>query len=433
MLLRIKQWESKYLKDFEIIKTDEITQESLYNKLTAMYYEYVMENNIIPFVISYGGGDGFVINANSHVGVIIYGDITLCIESMIPELTLGKILYLQSQAEDPQNNTNTKSILNEKLNEEENIAAIDYFVVSLIEAIEDIKQIGLITELKDEEIVSSRIRGRLNIKQQVTKNPAYDAFHTKMTNASPDNILNQIIKAAVLKAIEMTKLEWLVSLLNNSKEFLSSVSSIDETELDDFPKVSEYTNIRRDDYERAIRISKFILFGYDPLNGNGASYFPEFLFDMNEVFEFYVTTSLKKIFKKGFTKKAEFTLGLGPNDIPIEKKNIELDGYYCNGDKSVILDTKNKYKSILDKEKPDFMAANPDIYQQYYYASRLNSSNIILVYPSSKKRTKPIGQYQLNFPGNKDVNMYFWALYITGSPMENTKYLVSLAKFIESL
>ena len=212
-----------------------------------------------------------------------------------------------------------------------------------------------------------------------------------------------------------------------------NVETLDEINLDEYPRVSEYTNIQRADYEKAIRISKFILFGYDPLDGDGASYFPEFMVDMNEVFEYYVTVSLERIFKTGFSKKAEFSLGVGPVDIPLDKKKIELDGYYCLNNKKVVIDTKNKYKSILDRDGTDFMAANPDIYQQYYYASRLNASNIILVYPSSKKRTKPIGEYQLNFAGKKDVTMYFWALYITGSPMENTKYLISLAKFIESL
>ena len=88
-------------------------------------------------------------------------------------------------------------------------------------------------------------------------------------------------------------------------------------------------------------------------------------------------------------------MGIVPVDIPIKKKKIELDGYYSYGGKTVILDTKNKYRTVLDQEIPDFVAENPDIYQQYYYASRLNSSNIILVYPSNKERTKPILQVRL--------------------------------------
>ena len=88
--------------------------------------------------------------------------------------------------------------------------------------------------------------------------------------------------------------------------------------------------MERDDYEKALRFSKFILLGYDPLTGNDASHFPEFLLDMNEVFEFYVNVGLKRIFKEGFENKKIFTLGVGPDDISIDRKNIELDGYYEN-------------------------------------------------------------------------------------------------------
>lgn len=433
MLLQIKQWESKYLKDFHVVKNGEITQEVLFNRLTAMYYEYVNEKNIIPFTISYGRSNGFMINANSHVGVIINDDITLYIVSMIPELSLGKIIYLQSQAEESKNYSVTKQILIEKLNEEEDITAIDYFVVALVEIIEDIKQAGFITELVEVKNISNRIQGRLDITEQIKKNPAYDFFHTEKTVASKDNIINSVIKTAIIKAIEMTSLEWVVSLLKNAELAFDGVNIIEDLFPDVFPNVSDYTTIRRDDYVKALRLSRFILFGFDPLEGDGDSYFPEFMVDMNEVFEFYVTVSLEKIFKTGFTKKAEFTLGIGPVDIPIKKKKIELDGYYSYAGKTVVLDTKNKYRTVLEREIPDFVAENSDIYQQYYYASRLNSSNIILVYPSNKKRTRPIGEYELNFPGNKDVKLYIWALYITGSPMENRRYLICLAKFIELL
>ena len=180
MQLQIKQWESKYIKDFDVVKNGEITPESLYNKLSAMYYEFVSENDIIPFVISYGGINGFMINANSHVGAIVNGDITLYISSMIPELTLGKILYMQSQAEEVENKSVTKRVLTEKLNDEEEIAALDYFIVSLIDSIEDIKQRGLITELVDKKIVSTRIQGRILLTEQIQKNPAYDSsYHSR--------------------------------------------------------------------------------------------------------------------------------------------------------------------------------------------------------------------------------------------------------------
>lgn len=433
MILQINQWESKYIRDFEVVKTGEITEEKLYNKVAALYYDYVSTHSVEPFTITYGRARGFCINANSHVGVIVYDDIVLFINSMIPELSLGKILYLQSQAEEVTNATETRNVISDNLSDEENIVAVDYFVVSLLQSVEEVYANGLITEIHKKASKEKQITGTLDIKNQLKKNPAYDEFHVEKTTPTSDILINQVIKKALVVASEITQLEWVRSLLMSAIGYFDNIQDIDEISKDDFPKVSEFTSITRNDYDKALRFSKFILLGYDPLSGNDVSNFPEFLLDMNEVFEFYVTIGLKRLFKEGFENKKCFTLGVGPNDIPIDKKNIELDGYYCKESKRVVLDTKNKYRTVLDRETSDFIAGNPDIYQQYYYASRVNAKHIILVYPSSRKRTAPIGKYQLNFEGNKDVDIYFWGLQITGTPKENRRALVNLAKFIEDL
>lgn len=433
MLLNIKQWESKYLRDFDAVKNGEMSEEILYRIVTAMYFDYVSTNGIEPFTISYGRGKGFCMNANSHVGVIVYDEVTLFINSMIPELTLGKILYLQSQAEDASSAADTKKVIVDNLNDEENIAAVDYFVVSLLQATEEIYANGLLTEIDCNNTISQRITGRLNIQKQVEKNPAYDSFHVQKSESVKNILINQVIKKALLFSAELTQLEWIRPLLLCAADYFEDVEIIDEVVKDEFPNVSDATALARDDYEKALRFSKFILLGYDPLAGGEASNFPEFLLDMNEVFEFYVNVGLKRIYKDGFEKKKTFTLGVGPVDIPIDKKNIELDGYYDKDSHRVVIDTKNKYRNVLDRDVPDFIAANPDIYQQYYYASRVNANSIVLVYPASRKRTAPIGQYQLNFAGNKDVNLYFWALQITATPKENKRALINLARFIEAL
>lgn len=391
MLLNIKQWESKYLRDFEVVKNGEVTEEVLHRKVAAMYYDYVSANGIEPFTITYGREKGFCLNANSHVGVIVYDEVTLFINSMIPDLTLGKILYLQFLAEDVTSVSDTKKVIVDNLNDEENIVAIDYFVASLLQATEDIYANGLLTEISSENSREPKITGKLDFKQQLSKNPAYDTFHVQKAEPQKNIPINQVIKKALLHSAELTHLEWIRPLLLHATEYFYDVETIDKIYKEEFPDVSDVTSLPRSDYDRALRFAKFILLGYDPLMGDDASYFPEFLLDMNEVFEFYVNVGLKRIFKEGYENKKIYTLGVGPTDIPIEKKYIELDGYYEKDASRVVVDTKNKYRTVLDREIPEFMAANPDIYQQYYYASRVNAKNIILVYPSSKKEQLQLG------------------------------------------
>ena len=433
MIITLKQWESKYIREFEQVKSGEVTEEYIYSKITAMYYNFISKNEIEPFTISYGRGQGFCINTNSHVGVIIHEDIVLYIMSMIPDLSLGKILYLQSQAEEVSSDSTTKQVLLDSLNNEEALAAVDYFVVSLVNVIEDIKQNGLISELVTCKEENNRLVGRLDLSHQIERHPSYDKFCVERTISTTNIIPNKILKTAVAKSKEVTNLLWIVPILSDIEEYLCDVEIIENVEANEFPNISEFTSIKREDYDKALRFSKYILLGYDPFAGDNVSFFPEFMLDMNQVFEYYVTVGLKKIFKFGFENKKQFTLGVGPDDIPLERKFIELDGFYENNDKRVVLDTKNKYRRVLDRDVPDFIASNPDIFQQYYYASRTNANDIILVYPSSRKRSSPIGNYYLQFENNKRVDLYFWALFITGTPRENKNALIKLAQFIDEI
>lgn len=432
MIISIKQWETKRIESFPDVKNGYISSEELYRKLIAMNYDFVATNGIIPFDIVYDHGDGFLIKANSHVGVIMYADLTLCIESMIPELSLGKILLLQSQAKVRSDSIAQKTI-KRRISEENTISTIDYFIITFVDVIEDIKVNGIISQIKNQNTVGKNIKGRLNIPKQIKENPAYDSFHL-ITSSSDANILpNRFICSALKKALILSQLEWMLPYIKNDINFFESLGVQTIEEIQDTPSISEYSSIPREDYEMALRISKYILLGYNPLLGENVGEFPEFLLDMNEVFENYVTYGLQKLFKIGFERKKRLTLGVSPIDIPIERKNIELDGLYSYNNINVVIDAKNKYHNVLDNHIPDFIAANPDIYQQYYYASRVESGNIVLVYPSSKSRTKPIGSYQLNFQGHRPINLYFWALNITGSPHTNYTALVKLAEFIQKL
>ena len=433
MLLQIKQWETKYIRDFDAVKQGVISEELLYQKITAMYYGYITKNSIEPFTIAYGRGQGFCINANSYVGVITYDDIILYINSMIPDLTLGKILYLKSQADSFESDSTTRQVITENLNDEEEIETVDYFVITLLQSVDDIQHNGLLTQLLQVSSTNHNITGHLELSKQIKKHPSFDTFCVSKTQTTENILINQIIKTALIKAKTATKLPWVTPFITSAISAFDNVDILEDLDVAQYPKVSDYTSLKRNDYEQALLFSKYILFGYDPLMGTESSYFPEFMVDMNQVFECYVTTGLTKIFRTGFTAKKKFSLGLGPRDIPIERKNIELDGFYECGDLRVVLDTKNKYRCVLDRDIPDFIASNPDIYQQYYYAGRVNASNIVLVYPSCRKRTDAIGKYDISFTGNKKVNLYFWALHITGSPRQNKKALITLAQFIDDL
>ncbi len=79
-------------------------------------------------------------------------------------------------------------------------------------------------------------------------------------NATSDILINQVIKKALVVASEITQLEWVRSLLMSAIGYFDNIQDIDEISKDDFPKVSEFTSITRNDYDKALRFSKLFFF-----------------------------------------------------------------------------------------------------------------------------------------------------------------------------
>lgn len=67
------------------------------------------------------------------------------------------------------------------------------------------------------------------------------------------------MKAAIRKSKEVTSLEWILPLLNNAEQYFDNVSTIEEVDGNSFPRVADYTSIKRNDYEKALLFAKYIL------------------------------------------------------------------------------------------------------------------------------------------------------------------------------
>lgn len=433
MIIKVKQWENRYLRDVNQVKEKLITEHELYNALIGLYYTFVSENSIEPFEITYGRDRGFCIIAKSYVGIISNGNISLFIEPNIPNLSLGKILYMSSLTSEDEKSIETNKVLTEQLNDEEEIDAIDYFIISLLYSVADIINNGIVSMLVKEKSIESKIIGNLDLQNQIRKLPSYEKFYVNRPKKINNTLVNQIIKTALVKALNLTKIEWARPQIQEAINNFYDVALIDDVKNITFPKLTDYTSVPRPDYDKALQFSEFILLGFDPLFGFNDSKFPEFLIDMNKVFENYVMISLKNTYKVGFTRKRIMTLGLGPEDVPIEKKFIELDGFYEYGNLKVVFDAKNKYRNIMDFSNEDFFASNQDLYQQFYYAKRMDADYVVLVYPSTKARKKPLSTYTFEFDSDRLVTIILWGLQITSTPKINKQAIVNLAEYISKL
>ncbi|MCM3382137.1 McrC family protein [Shouchella rhizosphaerae] len=431
MILKIKveTYGNYYIRDIPEVKNGEINEEWLHKQLIDLYYSTISNKKIEPYKLTYGRNLGYCIVTNANVGILHSDEITVIIESSVPGLDIGKILYLSSISNSSQTYASGKT-METLLNNDLSINTIDYFVVSYLEVLENLIREGLIVNYRKENAVKSTPKGRLDIERQVRKSPSYEKYHIKQNVLSTDLIINQVLYKALLVSLQNTSLKWAIPKLN---EFLLHFDDFNDTELEkeDFRLLlDEFTTLPRPDYKEALILAEHIIFGYDPYYGDNYDVFPEYLIDMNEVFENYVVNSLIEIFKTGFHKKYKLSLGLSPNDPKVNERFIELDGFY-QGDVNIILDTKNKYTGRLSIGD-SFLPTNQDIYQQHYYAQRADSANVVLIYPYTTRQSKPLSQFKIE-RYNKEITFTCWGLQVTGSPKENQIAMRALAKFIDNL
>ncbi|MDP9675752.1 5-methylcytosine-specific restriction endonuclease McrBC regulatory subunit McrC [Paenibacillus jamilae] len=431
MIIKLKQKENLYLKNIPEVLNGTVSEKFVLDQLTGLYYSKTSSLGIEPFKISFGRGYGYYISANFFVGIIHFDETTLVIESDIPDLDLAKILYLASKAQ-PSESQTTGNVLDSLLSDEEELNLIDYFTVPFINRIQEIISNGIIKKRIIVEKQSTSIKGRLDIQKQETRSPAYEKFHLKTNTDTPNLLVNQILLKAIKVAKSNTKLDSLVPILHSLEEAFLNVEEI-EIDISLLPiKMEQYSTVRRKDYEDTIILAEHIIFGFDPSSGLNFDLFPEYLHDLNKIFESYVMNSLNTLFKTGFQKKRIFTLGISPNDPPTEERFIELDGWYQFSN-NVVIDAKNKYSNVLGGKESSFLPSNPDLFQQSYYALRTQSKDVVLVYPSTKKFTKPVSSFVVSHANSPTINFHCWALLITGNPRENLNAIKKLALFINDI
>lgn len=425
----MKQGEELYINELQPIQDNSVDPGWVHYQLLFMYYNFVGKEGVEPFRIAYGRANGLYITSTLYIGVFRYDQLTLIIEPKIPGLDIGKVLYLSSQAGIASMNASGK-VLNSQLTGKLELNAIDYFVLPFLDKLEEIVKNGLLRIPIAEKLVSQKLKGRLNIRNQLVKNPSYDRYHIIQNKYSSDIIINQILKLAIYIAMQNTSIDAAVALLKEYDSRFSDVS-MKMMEREKFSQLlDEYTTIKRDDYKVALILAEHIIFGYDPTYGMNFDLFPEYYLNLNVVFEGFIVNSLSRRFKEGYSPKRKYTLGFFENDPCIEERFIELDAQIEKPDNVVVIDAKNKFSNVFLSRKATFIPSNPDIYQQYYYAHRVNAKDVLMVYPSTVKWNQPISTFTVKHGESNPVNFHIWPLLITGTPHENESAINKLAEFI---
>ena len=222
------------------------------------------------------------------------------------------------------------------------------------------------------------IKGKLNFQKQIEKLPSQlHTFSCIFDEFSIDNPLNKLIKATLKKIQELCKNE------DNKKRafnFYSLMHEIKDEQISSSFFSQLHFNRLNENFKEIVEFCYMILFGSTYTIEKGPQQYYALIFDMNLVFEKFVTKLLRNTLD-------EFTFDY-QNNIYLAS-DYQTSFQYIRNKKRLIPDIivreKGKSLGIIDtKYKPDLsngFISNADTYQMMAYCVANESDKAILLYP----------------------------------------------------
>ncbi len=419
--------------EYDYLLCDNDPGERKYHKIKQDIFkeveDFIIENNegfesLTFFDLKYLKGIGRVIQAKNHVGLIqTKKGFVIEILPKIASVKNGKAETNEDIKKVFLNMIKTLKIINFKKTGISNVSTanmriLDIFILMFLDELSKLIKVGLKSNYIIEEENSFFYKGKIlhaeNIKRNLVRK---DVIYVQLDNYSNNIPENKIIKATLLKLLDMTQ------SMNIQKRITQYLFALDNIEASvnhniDFEKCSNNRLMR--DYSMLLSWCKIFLKNESFFNYRGDSISFSLLFPMELVFESYVAFKIKtserfnkyeiesqKSAYKLFSKPECFTLR---PDIVLKKDK----------ENTIVIDTKWK---VLDDKKSNKGISQSDMYQMYVYGKKYNAEKVILIYPATENIID-ITTY------HSDDNVSVYIFFVDLMNIENS--LAQLACLLES-
>ena len=226
---------------------------------------------------------------------------------------------------------------------------------------------------------SKALKGSIVVKEHI-KSCRSDVY-CRYEEFSMNNKLNQILNTCINKSIKDVKNSDTIKILNHLKVVYSDVSTIDITNKEAMDFKFTRLNSR---FESSLLLAKMILNGYSSIGNKGDYKSFAILFEMNEVYERYITNLLSTYLDDYIVHPQHNKYKLLRNEKT--SKNI----FSLKPD--IVIEDNKKYKIIIDTKWKKIDAntvrhgvKREDFYQMYAYLTKYEDANAaILLYPSNE-------------------------------------------------
>lgn len=250
---------------------------------------------------------------------------------------------------------------------------IEIFITNYIEYIKKYIQSGPILDYKKNIKNLKAVKGNIIFSAQINHNAInLTKFMCKYSKMDMDNKYNQIIKLTLVKMKNLSRNNINKKMIQELLQVFDSVKL--NINLDYKNIYVDKTHYRLKDI---ITLSQLFLDNYSASLTYGNYNIVSLLFDMNKLFEKYIYTQLKKIYKQNIYYQYSKEFLLKDVKTGIKKVNLKPDMYLKLENFNIIIDTKwKKMDNTTIKES--------DAYQMNAYLSVLNNTKkCIVIYPQS--------------------------------------------------
>lgn len=250
---------------------------------------------------------------------------------------------------------------------------IELFITNYIEYIKKYIQSGPILDYKKNIKNLKAVKGNIIFSAQINHNAInLTKFMCKYSKMDMDNKYNQIIKLTLIKMKNLSRNNINKKMIQELLQVFDSVKL--NINLDYKNIYVDKTHYRLKDI---IKLSQLFLDNCSASLTYGNYNIVSLLFDMNKLFEKYIYTQLKKIYKQNIWYQYSKEFLLKDVKTGIKKVNLKPDMYLKLENFNIIIDTKwKRMDNTTIKES--------DAYQMNAYLSVLNNTKkCIVIYPKS--------------------------------------------------
>lgn len=325
---------------------------------------------------------------NQFVGVIQVGDTSIEVlpktDRSTPDKSTWRSVLIQMLRITSGIEAKATSRSNLKLHSN---SIFDLYIELFIKECEKLSHQGLAKKYRKIRENQTALKGRLHIPGQIRENIIHkERFHVEYSKYDHNHLINQILKKTLSVLIQIPIR---YDLRSRVKRQLLYFEDIGECVTNETTFNQIFLNRKTERYSEALEIARLILLNYHPDISKGSNHVLALMFDMNQLWERYITKMMRRHLSNKYTVKAQNSKLFWKSERV--SKRLKPDILLIPKDESnekIVVDTKWKAPS-------KFRPSDNDLRQIFAYNRLFDCKKGVLLYPGAEREV--IGQFNTEY------------------------------------